>query len=393
MMCLLFSMLLTYGYSQAEWKTFNKSNSGLPSDTVNSIAIQSDGSRIIGTNAGLVFFDGINWTVFNRRNSPLPGDTVQAIYIDGQGNKWICTNNGLACLSGIQWKVFDLPAEGVTVKSFCAMTMDTAGILWLGSCSNGLVYSYIDSKWNSFSLGGFGQTVFGTRQIVVAPDNSKWFASNGCGILEYNDNTWNIWIKSTSGLPNNSASSIVIDSLGNKWIGTYTRIMKADSGLKTWTTIKSITDTRAMMLDKNGVLWAGTYGGGLFDYNGQTWKQDTVLPDKNVKCLAIDHRGTKWIGTQKGLTTYNENGLGTRDILPASASILVFPNPSSDILNIRCGRKPISAMIYSIRGEFIRSLSLENGLNQSEIRSLSEGIYLLRVIEEGSTRTVKFVKQ
>jgi ligand-binding sensor domain-containing protein len=47
---------------------------------------------------GLAKFDGVNWTVYNTSNSGLPDNYVNAIAIDGQGNKWIGTaNNWRSC--------------------------------------------------------------------------------------------------------------------------------------------------------------------------------------------------------------------------------------------------------------------------------------------------------
>ena len=58
-------------YSQnPEWVVYNTSNSGLPSDTVNAIAIDGNGNKWIGTyDRGLAKFDGTNWTVYDTSNS------------------------------------------------------------------------------------------------------------------------------------------------------------------------------------------------------------------------------------------------------------------------------------------------------------------------------------
>jgi ligand-binding sensor domain-containing protein len=61
------------------------------------------GNKWIGTDGGgLAKFDGVNWTVYNTSNSGLPGNSVNAIAIDGQGNKWIGTyGGGLAKFDGV----------------------------------------------------------------------------------------------------------------------------------------------------------------------------------------------------------------------------------------------------------------------------------------------------
>jgi len=76
--------------------SYNKANSGLPSNVIFAIAIDEQGNKWIGTyEGGFVKFDGVNWTVYNTSNSGLPSNNVRAIAIDSQGNKWIGTGKGL----------------------------------------------------------------------------------------------------------------------------------------------------------------------------------------------------------------------------------------------------------------------------------------------------------
>ena len=65
------------------WTVYNTSNSSLPSDSIFAIAIDSKGSRWIGTSRGLAKFDSVNWTVYNTSNSGLPSNYVYAIAMDG----------------------------------------------------------------------------------------------------------------------------------------------------------------------------------------------------------------------------------------------------------------------------------------------------------------------
>jgi len=77
---------------------FNTGNSGLPSNSINSIAIDGSGNKWIGTANGLAKFDGTNWTVYNASNSGLPDNYIYYLTIDGSGNKWI-GNDGGGCIS------------------------------------------------------------------------------------------------------------------------------------------------------------------------------------------------------------------------------------------------------------------------------------------------------
>ncbi len=79
------------------WTVYNTSNSGLPSNSVGTIAIDENGTKWIGTvYDGLAEFDGTNWTIYNTSNSGLPNNEVLTIVIDVNDTKWIGTWQGLA---------------------------------------------------------------------------------------------------------------------------------------------------------------------------------------------------------------------------------------------------------------------------------------------------------
>ena len=73
---------LTYGYGLAEfdganWTSYSTSNSGLPCDIVNAIAIDGNENIWIGTGVyanwgGVSEFDGTNWTTYDILGMTLP---------------------------------------------------------------------------------------------------------------------------------------------------------------------------------------------------------------------------------------------------------------------------------------------------------------------------------
>lgn len=67
----------------------------------------------------------------------------------------------------------------------------------------------------------------------------------------------------------------------------------------------------ALAVDAQGVVWAGTWGGGLSRYDGKTWTQYTVsegLPGNHVFMLHIDPKGQMWVGTNNGLARLKPGG-------------------------------------------------------------------------------------
>src|SRR5215467_8871048 len=79
-------------YAHQVWKT----DAGLPQNSIQSILQTRDGYIWLGTERGLVRFDGVHFAVFDKGNTPgLKNSNAQALYEDRAGNFWIGTWGGL----------------------------------------------------------------------------------------------------------------------------------------------------------------------------------------------------------------------------------------------------------------------------------------------------------
>lgn len=112
---------------------YNTSNSGLPDSRLYSIVIDDQGNKWIGTNKGLTKFDGQKWTVFNTSNSKLPSYTVKSIAIDQQGIKWIGTDRGLTKFDGQNWTVYKNNNSGLLGFYVNSIAIDEQGNKWIGA--------------------------------------------------------------------------------------------------------------------------------------------------------------------------------------------------------------------------------------------------------------------
>lgn len=62
--------------------------------------------------------------------------------------------------------------------------------------------------------------------------------------------------------------------------------------------------------DKTGKLWFGTYGEGVYRYDGKLFTQFTMqdgLNHNNVWCICEDKTGNIWLGTSDGICRYDGN--------------------------------------------------------------------------------------
>src|SRR5579864_8939519 len=70
------------------------SDKGLPSSSISAIAQTSDGYLWLGTDKGLIRFDGLSFRRFEQANpSSFPIGTVRALLTDDQNNLWVLLEN------------------------------------------------------------------------------------------------------------------------------------------------------------------------------------------------------------------------------------------------------------------------------------------------------------
>ncbi len=82
-------------FGHQAWRT----DSGLPQNTVHAILQTRDGYLWLGTDGGLVRFDGIDFVTFDAENTPqFKSDTVNDLLQDESGMLWISTAAGVAAL-------------------------------------------------------------------------------------------------------------------------------------------------------------------------------------------------------------------------------------------------------------------------------------------------------
>jgi hypothetical protein len=122
---------------------------------------------------------------------------------------------------------------------------------------------------------------------------------------------------------------VITDKDGNIWVGIYPYydyyggLAKFDGTNWTYYDIYRLTtnssDVRAIAIDEGGNKWIGTtsysyffyyYNGGLVKFDGVNWTvyntSNSGLPNNNVHAIFIDREGNKWIGTDGGLAKFDD---------------------------------------------------------------------------------------
>lgn len=260
-------------YGRRIWQTGN----GLPQDTVHAILQTRDGYLWVGTEGGLVRFDGIDFVTFDVENTrQLKSDTVYDLFQDRSGALWIATAGGLAAYRDGRFQAYST-TDGLPSDTVWFTYQDRRNRIWA-----------ITSSGPAFFAGGRFHPLLGTRN--AAPPDRRGLAEDSEG---------RIWLASESGL-------FAIDSTPPAPVAGP-RLLKGVA-------------VSAVAADGEGGLWIGS-AQGLERYRGGTLQTVSLAPiaaRTPVLALAPDGSGGLWVGTAAGLARLKKGGAGMAEI-PAGA--------------------------------------------------------------------------
>jgi PAS domain S-box-containing protein len=268
---------------------------GLPQNSVFAIAQGRDGYLWLGTEAGLVRFDGVTFTTYNSANtSGLADNYVSALVVDRADNVWAGTwVGGVIRLSGGE----PAPLAGASASFVNALYEDRTGGVWAAQ-TGGLV---------RFQNGQFHR-VPGTNASVysVAEDDSgTLLIGTADGVKAWRNGSLVPW-QPVGGPIQGPVWTLYLDRERSMWFGTPQALYHATQGrLERFTAADGLPagGVTSILETRNGQLWIGADGGGVARRVGGQFQQFAAkdgLSDDAVTALLEDWEGSLWVGTRHG---------------------------------------------------------------------------------------------
>ena len=144
----------------------------------------------VGTTAGLAAFDGTIWNVFNTSNSPLPDNSINVIAIDDSNHKWIGTSNGLAKFDGIQWTVYTHENSGLSSNYIQDIAFDDSGNVWIATTTwdryglGGLVkFNRTTNTWTIYRTENSGLPTNDLLSVAIDAEGNRWIGTTTEGLV------------------------------------------------------------------------------------------------------------------------------------------------------------------------------------------------------------------
>jgi signal transduction histidine kinase/ligand-binding sensor domain-containing protein len=333
-------------YVRESWST----KGGLLEGAVHAIAQTPDGYLWIGTDKGLVRFDGFNFSDVASQSAVPQNDPVLGLVTDAEGGLWVRMqaagvmrydhgkfesvpsgpgstqslvtamsreNSGEVLLSDLMSGTVRLRAgkfEGLAPARLlpgAAVTMSMAempnGKIWQGTLGAGLFY-LVDGKATRVTAGLAEKKI---NCVLPVGDNELWVGTDH-GLFR-----WNGSVFSRVGLPPSVGApqvlTILRDRDSNIWVGTAAGLFRINAGgisLSDEQGFRGNGSIDALFEDREGNLWVGGAGGveRIRDSAFVTYSTASGLPSETSGPVYVDSENRTWFATAEGGLYWLKNG-------------------------------------------------------------------------------------
>ena len=250
-------------------------------------------------------------------------------------------------------------ASNVTVR-ISGTTFDNDANLWV---LNSIIQKPLKklnpttNQWTSYDFSSIITDPItdenGFSELVIGPDGTKWIGGLKKGLIGFNENGMNlknINDNDVANLPSTAVKALALDKNNVLWIGTYKglRVLYNTSSFFTEEIVRTepiiiledglpqellaqqfISD---IIVDGSNNKWISTADAGVFYVSSDGLntihhftKDNSPLPSNGVNAMALDsENGVVYFGTNRGLVSFATGGSRTMETLE---DIYVYPNP------------------------------------------------------------------
>jgi signal transduction histidine kinase/CheY-like chemotaxis protein/ligand-binding sensor domain-containing protein len=308
---------------------------GLPSDVAQNLRQTRDGYLWIGTEGGLIRFDGARFVTYRIANAPeLGSNIIRTMYEDERGTLWIGTQAGLSCVrdgrierfseidqavvhlasdnAGGMWLVLEkgtlqhfrdnrviatvnaTPETEITTNPANRVFCDASGRVWIGYRRRGLAV-YDGASVKDFSLL---PAELGTVTLITeTPEGTLWFGLSK-GLLRYRDGELHAFGRA-EGLNNETVTSAFLDQDRRFWIVSRGLFVAESANAETFRFVNSPQSSTARTLtqDREGTYWLGTSGNGVLRMRAsafETIADGGITLEEPVRSVTRDRDGYLW---------------------------------------------------------------------------------------------------
>ena len=362
-------------YSRQAWGLEN----GLPQNTVQALVQTQDGFVWLGTEVGLVRFDGNSFQIFDKNSKPaLPGNDVRCLLASKDGSLWIGTSEGLARMDAGEITLIT-KKDGLSGNSiqhlFVGNSGDVTAVTENGTDKIHDGHASHDSWIYEENLPGplpnyRFQVFLAEKRRAVADSTTLAIEQGGGRFIRFHVGV---------DLPGKRIQLLYLDREGSLWIGTNIGLARwAEGKLQTLPVTDPLAHASVLtiMEDHEGDLWVGTEADGLHILRDQRFKTIGLregLSTDAITTVVEDQLGKLWVGTSAG----GLNVVRRFGVAPGTANTYAVPDVLLSNVILSLAAAPNGDLwvgtpdgLNRIRGSAVDSFTSADGLPDDFIRSL-----------------------
>ena len=287
-------------YSHAAWRI----RDGAFSSQISSIAQTPDGYLWLGTEAGLLRFDGVRAVPWQpREGGSLPSTNISKLLVTHDGRLWIGTSAGLASLKDGRLVTYAQLAGAPVVS----LAEDSKRTVWAGTIEV-----------------PHGRLCAMRATVECVAQDGRF----GVGVFSLLDDAGTLWVGAASGLwrltssdpTRHAAARSVLQVLK---LRTGRMLVVASDGLRQLVgdqlqayPIRGVERPLRpfrLLADRDGAIWIGTSAGlgHVSDGEADLFARSDGLSGDIVRDLFEDREGNLWVATNEGLDRFRELAVTT----------------------------------------------------------------------------------
>lgn len=279
---------------------------GVAKRTITALGSDNGGLLYVGTDAGLLIYRSSagTWSD-NALTAQLAGKRLSYITSDVSGAMWFATlNNMVVRYDQEGFLTVYNRQNGLLADNVYMIVEDDTRHIWMATTEQSLLK--LRSEAFTYFNDEPGMGSFSVFRIFEDHIGNMWIGSNTDGLYKFDGNVSRPILN--GGAPFKQPVAVCEDSTNKIWVGHFDGVTCLVNDRPVKSMLPGVR-VRALCADSKGNLWIGTWGNGLYKYDGSVLTNYTVasgsLPQDYIHDVFEDSRGIIWMGTGSGLVRYD----------------------------------------------------------------------------------------
>ena len=288
-------------YVRQQWVV----GSTFPGGAINAIAQTADGYLWIGTDKGLVRFDGFTFSLVSLRPSAPPSNTpILQLLTDPDGQLWIRPEG--ADVVRLNNGRFESVRYGnrMQTSQITAMSKDNNGRIVVSDIAKGTFRfrgGEVEQLAQPAVLSGLASPPI--ISMAQGTDGRLWLGTLGVGLFSFAHGKATLL---DAGLPDRKINCLLLNNKDELWVGTDTGLFRwngKEFGRTNLPSALGSVQVVTLLRDRDSNIWAGTTRGLLrINSNGVSFSaEEAIRGPGGINALFEDREGNLWVGGSQGL--------------------------------------------------------------------------------------------